>query len=164
MMKKMKVVILSDTHGYNDRMWKVLEEEAPYDMVIHCGDLEGAERQLRDKVDVALHMVAGNNDYSSELDRMQTFRIGNYKVLLTHGHRHRIYSDISPLYYLARANEVDMVIFGHLHVPVVVEESGVTLLNPGSLTYPRQENRRPSYMIMTLDEAGVAKYDVKYCR
>jgi len=27
-------------------------------------------------------------------------------------------------------------------------------LNPGSLSYPRQEGRKPSYMIMKVDEKG----------
>ena len=35
---------------------------------------------------------------------------------------------------------------------------GVTLLNPGSLSYPRQEGRRPTYMIMDVDNKGRAKY------
>lgn len=44
--------------------------------------------------------------------------------------------------------------FGHTHKPYLETKDGVTILNPGSLSYPRQEGRRPSYMIMDIDEAG----------
>ena len=50
----------------------------------------------------------------------------------------------------------DIVMFGHTHKPYLDTEDGITILNPGSLSYPRQEGRRSSYMIMTIDEAGEA--------
>ena len=34
----MKILIVSDTHGYNGSMYEVIEKEAPFDMMIHCGD------------------------------------------------------------------------------------------------------------------------------
>ena len=52
--------------------------------------------------------------------------------------------------------------FGHTHKPYLDTEDGITILNPGSLSYPRQEGRRPSYMIMTIDEAGEAHYEICY--
>ena len=38
--------------------------------------------------------------------------------------------------------------YGHIHRPVWEVVGGVTMLNPGSLTYPRQTGRRPSYMVL----------------
>lgn len=157
----MKILIMSDTHGFNESMWDVLKEEKPYDMVVHCGDLEGAEEELRSRVNCELHMVSGNNDFSVGLSRVDVFRIGRYKVLLVHGHKYRIYGDLTPLYYLARENEADIVMFGHLHVPIVRQEGGVTLLNPGSLTYPRQSDHQRTYIVMTIDENKEAHYEVK---
>ena len=52
--------------------------------------------------------------------------------------------------------------FGHTHKPYLETKDGVTILNPGSLSYPRQEGRRPSYMIMDIDEAGEGHYTQKY--
>ena len=34
------------------------------------------------------------------------------------------------------------------------EENGIKVLNPGSLTYPRQEGRKYTYIIMDIDENG----------
>ena len=51
--------------------------------------------------------------------------------------------------------------YGHTHRPVVDERGAVTLVNPGSLSYPRQNGRRPSYILMEL-ENGKASYDIRY--
>lgn len=157
----MKILIMSDSHGRNEAMWRILEEEKPYDMVVHCGDLEGAEGMLRSRVNCELHMVSGNNDYSASLSRIESFNIAGKKVILLHGHRYRIYSDISPLYYLARENDADIVMFGHLHVPVIHEEEGVTFVNPGSLTYPRQADHQRTYIVMDVDDNGEISYELK---
>ena len=39
---------------------------------------------------------------------------------------------------------------------------GITVLNPGSLSFPRQDGRRPSYMLMEIDREGEAHYTVNY--
>ena len=158
----MKVLILSDTHGYNDTMYEVIDREAPFDMLIHCGDLEGAYDELRSKVNCTLHVVAGNNDYDPDMDRVKVFDIGKYKAVLTHGHRYRLYSDLSPLFYLAVENHADFVFFGHTHVPMIKEEGPVMLINPGSLTYPRQHGRKPSYIVGTIEDGSDTVFEVRY--
>ena len=45
---------------------------------------------------------------------------------------------------------------------MLVEEDGLIILNPGSLTYPRQEGRRPSYIIMQIEEDGEANFSIEY--
>ena len=158
----MKVLILSDTHGYNDTMYEVIDREAPFDMLIHCGDLEGAYDELRTKVNCTLHVVAGNNDYDPDMDRVRVFDIGKYKAVLTHGHRYRLYSDLSSLFYLAAENHADFVFFGHTHVPMIKEEGPVTLINPGSLTYPRQHGRKPSYIVGTIEDGSDPVFEVRF--
>ena len=157
----MKILIVSDTHGYNDVMWDVIKKEEPIDMMIHCGDIETNPQVIRDKVDCTLHMVAGNNDYNPDLDRVQIFEIGQYKALLTHGHRQHVYSGYSNLYYLGEENKVDFVFFGHVHIPVVRKEGDITLVNPGSLTYPRQIGRVPTYIVMTLENHKDPVFEIK---
>lgn len=158
----MKVLILSDTHGYNDTMYEVIDKEAPFDMLIHCGDLEGAYDELRTKVNCTLHVVAGNNDYDPDMDRVRVFDIGKYKAVLTHGHRYHLYSDLSSLFYLAAENHADFVFFGHTHVPMIKEEGPVTLINPGSLTYPRQHGRKPSYIVGTIEDGSDPVFEVRF--
>jgi putative phosphoesterase len=56
----------------------------------------------------------------------------------------------------------DVVMYGHTHRPEIEEKNGITILNPGSLSYPRQIGRKPSYIIMEIDGAGKAKYTIYY--
>ena len=52
--------------------------------------------------------------------------------------------------------------FGHTHRPMIEQDGDVVILNPGSISYPRQEGKRPSYIIMDLDEEGEAHFSIKY--
>jgi hypothetical protein len=62
----------------------------------------------------------------------------------------------------ARSRGVDIVMYGHTHKPVIDTSGGMIAVNPGSLTYPRQAGRRPSYILMELDEEGKAHFSIHY--
>jgi putative phosphoesterase len=49
----------------------------------------------------------------------------------------------------------DFVIFGHTHVPMVHQANGVTVINPGSCSQPRDQDKRGSYAILDLDHRVV---------
>ena len=68
------------------------------------------------------------------------------------------------LHRQAYARGVDIVMFGHTHRPHLEIGEHLTVLNPGSLSYPRQEGRLPSYIIMEIDGRGEAHYTVNYLR
>lgn len=159
---QMKVLIVSDTHRRNDNYIRVLERVAPVDMVVHCGDIEGSEYLIAEAAGCPVQMVVGNNDFFSDLPREKEFLIGQYKVWLTHGHNYYVSMSSETLKREARAKGVDIVMFGHTHKPVIEIEPGLTAVNPGSLTYPRQEGRRPSYIVMDIDRKGEAHFTINY--
>ena len=39
----MKILVVSDTHGRDEKLERVVEQEQPFDYLIHCGDVEGRE-------------------------------------------------------------------------------------------------------------------------
>ena len=58
---------------------------------------------------------------------------------------------------------MDIVMYGHTHKPHLEYcRDGLVVLNPGSLSYPRQEGRKPSYMLMELDRQGEAHFTICY--
>lgn len=158
----MKVLIVSDTHRKNENYIKVLERVSPVDMVIHCGDIEGSEYLIAESAGCPVQMVVGNNDFFSDLPREKEFNIGKYKIWLTHGHNYYVSMSNENLKHEARMRGVDIVMYGHTHRPVVDIEDDIIAVNPGSLTYPRQENRRPSFIIMDLDREGKAHFTINY--
>ncbi len=158
----MKILIVSDTHRYNTNFLKIVEKTAPLDMVVHCGDIEGSELLISQAAECPVEMVQGNNDFFLVLPREKEFMIGEYRVWLTHGHNYYIAMNSDVIKLEARMRDVDIVMCGHTHKPVVDIESGLTLLNPGSISYPRQSNRKPSYIIMEIDREGEAHYTINY--
>lgn len=159
---RMKVLIVSDTHRRIENFLKVMDKVKPVDLVIHCGDVEGDENLIADAAGCPVHIVSGNNDFWSNMSKEKEFTIGNYKVWLTHGHNYYVSMNYETIKHEARARYIDIVMCGHTHKPVVDISSDLTLINPGSLSYPRQEGRKPSYIIMEIDEKGKANYKINY--
>lgn len=62
----------------------------------------------------------------------------------------------------ARDRRLDIVMYGHTHRPFYEVRGGVTILNPGSLSYPRQDGRKPSFMIMELDDQGKVHFTLNF--
>lgn len=160
----MKVLIVSDTHGRDGTLKYLLEQVKPIDMLVHCGDVEGSEDYIRSLADCPVHMVAGNNDFFCDLPKEEEFLIGKYRVLLTHGHYYYITMGTQMIKEDAKARGFDIVMFGHTHRPYLEQDKGITVLNPGSLSYPRQEGRKPSYMLMDLDRNGEAHFTINYIK
>lgn len=107
-------------------------------------------------------MVAGNNDFFSELPGELTFKIGALQVWVTHGHHYYVSMGTEFIIEEARARGVDVVMYGHTHRPSIEYRAGIVVLNPGSLSYPRQDGRRPSYIVMETDRFGEWHFDIRY--
>lgn len=158
----MRILIVSDTHRQNNNYLKVLERVRPIDMVVHCGDAEGSEYLICEGAGCPVEIVAGNNDFFSNLPRESEFEIGNYRVWLTHGHNYYVSMGNETIKKEAVSRGVDIVMYGHSHKPVIDIEKEIIAVNPGSLTYPRQEGRRPTYVLMEIDREGKAHFTINY--
>ena len=162
----MKILIVSDTHRKDDSLYKILSDIGPYDMLIHLGDSEGSEEKITGWAgeDCQVQIVHLNNDLLSNLDREKEITIGKYRILLTHGHYYNVSLGVERLELEARERDLDIVMYGHTHRPFYEVHNGVIILNPGSLSYPRQEGRKPSYMIMEVDESGEAHFTLNFLK
>ena len=161
----MKILIVSDTHRRDDNLRYVIRKTEPFDMLIHLGDIEGSENYLREWVNndqCAIYAVRGNNDFFSNLDKEKEISIGGYRALLTHGHMYGVSLGPEGIEEEAKARNLDIVMFGHTHKPFLQRTDRLTILNPGSLSYPRQDGRKPSYMVMEIDRFGKAHYTINY--
>lgn len=157
----MKIFIVSDTHGNIMTMKKAIEREQPLDLFIHCGDVGVELRKILELIDCPYHIIAGNNDFFSGLPRQDIFSIGKYSVLLTHGHMYGVYASYDRLYYTAVQNGINIVMFGHTHVPHIECTNGTWLINPGSISQPRTADRKYTYIIMEMDDLGHINFRLK---
>ncbi len=158
----MKILIVSDTHKRTHNLDAALDRVGPVDMLIHLGDVEGSEDYIRAAAGCPVHMVAGNNDFFSDLPREKEIQIGKYKAFLTHGHYYYVSVGTESIKQEGRARGAQIVMFGHTHRPVIDYTDDVIAINPGSISYPRQEGRRPSIIMMELDRYGEAHFTINY--
>lgn len=159
----MRVLVVSDTHRRNGNYFEVLERLGNLDMVIHCGDMEGSEYAISQGAECPVQMVLGNCDFFSALPKELFFSVGKYKVWVVHGHQYGVNMGKQMLYQEAKKKGADIVFFGHTHHPLIDNSMGdVTLVNPGSISCPRQENRRPSYALMEIDRFEEVHFTIAY--
>jgi len=142
---KLILGIISDTHVY-DRADKVPEEVFQHfsdvDLIIHCGDIT-SECVLEDLRDICKTVaVRGNMDYL-DLPREITLNIGGFNIGVIHGDIIYPRGDILKMKYYSLEKNLDVLISGHTHVPLIKEidieelNKKILLLNPGSPTVPR---------------------------
>ena len=158
----MKILIVSDSHGRHGNLEWVLEKEAPFDMFLHLGDVEEDEYFINAAVQCRTHIVAGNNDFYSDFPREKEIMIGKYRVFMTHGHMQYVSLNTRRLKEEGRRRCSDIVMYGHTHKPDIDLSDDVIAINPGSISYPRQMGREPSYIVMEIDQFGEAKFALKY--
>ena len=158
-----KALIISDSHGHHDLVRQAIGREAPIDLLIHAGDVEGdLEQVLGPGRDYEIRAVAGNMDWSDRLEDELCFSVGGHVVYLTHGHRLGVHSGTRRLVERAKELGADIAVYGHIHVPDYGTEDGVTVINPGSIAKPRQEGWRKSYAVMKIDGDGTVDVKFKY--
>lgn len=155
----MKILVVSDTHGQHRNLDRILEKEKDIDIFIHLGDVEGGEFYIDAVVECEKHIVRGNNDFFSDLPKEEEFYIGKYKTFITHGHAYGVSLGAEQIQEEGKARGADLVMFGHTHKPFLERGSEITVLNPGSISYPRQNGRQPSYMVITIDEEENIKFE-----
>lgn len=160
----MKVLIVSDTHRHNENLRIALQKVGRIDMLIHCGDAEGTEELIRGMIDCPMCVVAGNNDFFTRLPADACFELEGKKIMITHGHYHHVSVGVERLVQDALSRGVDIVIYGHTHRPMMEIRNGIVVLNPGSISYPRQADREPTYMVMEVDKYGDFHFTLNYVK
>lgn len=140
----MKIGVISDTHiGENiDRLNNFLDKYMKdMDMLIHAGDYKTSEVVTALKKCKSFVGVWGNvddNNIKELIPEKRIIEIENYKIGIFHGHGARK-STLDRAYDAFKNDNVDIIIFGHSHQPLIKTKNGVLMLNPGSPTNKRKE-------------------------
>ncbi len=151
----MKILIVSDTHGRETNLRNVLKKVGPVDHLIHCGDSEDRMDEIRELAGCPTTIVRGNCDYSSRLNGFEVVELDGIRFFVTHGHRYSVSWDHETLAEAALSQGAQIALFGHTHVPCMEKrEDGLTIANPGSISLPRQDGRRPSFLVAETDGKG----------
>ena len=136
----MRIGVVSDTHG--DRLSALaavrLLESLDVDLVLHCGDVGGAEIPELFAAWPA-HFVCGNVDRPAELaaavgagrrrfhGAQAELQLAGRQVTMMHG------DDATRLEAAIESGRWDLVCCGHTHVAEIRREGRTLLVNPGAL-------------------------------
>lgn len=158
----MKAVIVSDSHGRFGGIQEIIERELPFDLFLHAGDIQGGSGCIEDWAGCPVYVVKGNCDWSGDYPREVIVPFGSHRIFLTHGHRYAVKVEIETLARTAKDRGADIAVHGHSHIPAVNERYGVITLCPGSVTEPRQQNRRPTYLVLETVPGKGLSWEIKY--
>lgn len=127
------------------------------DLLLHAGDV--GELWVLDALSAIAPVIAvhGNDetvDAQRELPYQQVIAVGGQRILLTHAH----YPDraaemasrtddawgpkLARRAAMGRHAGARIVVFGHTHIPMAVEQDGALLINPGALACPSLASRQ----------------------
>jgi putative phosphoesterase len=146
--------VVSDTHGNIQGLRRLADrlKAKGVSIVLHLGD---DYRDLAILKQASLKAVGVPGVYCPEyrnpaISNRLVIELGGVKMLLTHTagkHRYDLPCDPDPE-ILAR--EVQVVLFGHTHLPALELRQGVLWLNPGHLRDRRDRGQPPTYALLTL--------------
>ena len=136
----MKVGIISDTHvpgAASSLPGKVFDVFAGVDLILHAGDI--IDQSVLDELAIIapVEAVAGNMDGKElhlRLPAKKVLTLGKFMVGLIHG-KYRI--DIQKEMIRKEFGAVDLIVYGHSHMPFWGRVGDVLFLNPGSPTDTR---------------------------
>lgn len=147
-----RIAVFSDTHNMFSRLPLALERVGKLDLLFHLGDFAiDAERIAHELGDVPFFSVKGNNDAGSVYPRVRMERVEDVWIMLLHGDGyHTLYQLIDK----ARENRCSAVLFGHTHVPLLQADGELLVINPGSMSLPRQGSK-PSCAVLEVEGADI---------
>lgn len=162
----LRILVMSDSHGRNENVElaiaQVREEIGEFQMLIHLGDV-GDAREIESLAGVPCYIVRGNTDYDAKLLNANVIEAGGHRIFATHGHLYQVDMRLDLLRFAALENDCDIAMYGHTHVPYLDEDpDDITILNPGSISKPRQADHRYTYMVMEIDDEDEVTYELRY--
>lgn len=152
----MKIIVFSDSHGYTYNLKKAVEKHLDANLLIHLGDgQKDIETVMAEHPNIKYYHVAGNCDFGSVLPSAKTIDADyNIKIFATHGHLYHVKYTLEYLKETARESGCNIVLYGHTHIKYNSYEDGLYILNPGSISCPK-DSTKPSYAIIDISKAGI---------
>jgi uncharacterized protein len=153
-----KALIISDTHmpkkgnHLPDEIQDRLSEGVDY--ILHAGDW--SDRTLYEELCKwgTVYGVRGNveaEDWKDILPDKQIIEIGHLSIGIVHGHLGKGKATPERAFHLCQDDDVDLIIFGHSHIPFLEKRNNKILFNPGSPTDKRRQ-KEFSYGLLTVGE------------
>ena len=128
----LKILVLSDSHRCVGAMYDAAMLEKP-DVIFHLGDHVSDAQELSYALDpIDFYEVRGNCDFGAQAPETILTELAGVRFFLTHGHLFGVKTGLARLLLEGRRLDAQLVLFGHTHRPLLQQQDGIWLLNPGS--------------------------------
>ena len=149
----MRVGVIADTHcpEFLDELpASVFSALAGVELILHAGDVGGAETLERLAQIAPVEAVKGDHDASLDLPWVRRLDIAGRRVAILHGNRSRLYEE--PLTFIGtvtlgklwlaprlsewlvrQAPDADVIVYGHTHAPKIRRLGATLVFNPGAV-------------------------------
>ena len=153
--------VISDTHIFAGGGSRPFPDEVldlfrrfAVDLIVHGGDI--VAQSVLDRLAAVAPTIAvhGNNDpidLWKQLPERIVLSVGHHRIGVVHGHGGPSARTTAKT---AFDEPIDLLIYGHSHVPLIELIDGVTYFNPGSAT-DRRWSRHFGIGIVAIDEQGI---------
>jgi uncharacterized protein len=159
----MKIAVLSDTHmPKRARLLpqQLLDGIKGVDLILHAGDWTSLEIYEELLKVAPVEGVFGNVDpieVKEFFPDKKIIALHGYKIGLVHGHSGKRKTTPDRAIEAFQNDHVDLIIFGHSHIPIKKQVENTLLFNPGSPTDKRFQ-RQFSYGIIELGQSITADH------
>ncbi|KIL51877.1 metallophosphoesterase family protein [Jeotgalibacillus soli] len=152
----MKMIVISDTHM--PKMAKKIPEAlkkglTDADLILHAGDWQTAEVYDELRKYAPVEGVTGNIDEEGLhklFDRKKILHFGEVKIGITHGDGKGKTTEKRAM-DVFKDDDIDILIYGHSHIPVLKTNDKPILFNPGSPTDKRRQQHY-SYGVIEIEK------------
>jgi len=146
--------LISDTHG--QLRPGVVTAFAGVELILHAGDVGGAEILRELELIAPTRAVYGNTDPPGEPELVERIdiEVGGVSIHVSHGHE---VGSPTPAKLLERYS-ADVIVYGHTHKQLVAEVKGRWVVNPGAAG-PRRFDLQPSVARLKT-EAGLVSIEL----
>jgi putative phosphoesterase len=140
----LRIAVIADTHMPNRAKQlpaALIEGISGVDLIVHAGDWSSLNALEQLETIAPVEGVTGNNDDPSLHARFKEkiiIQAGPYRIGVTHGHGQKG-TTFKRAWGAFEGEKLDVIIFGHSHIPYLEKHEETWVLNPGSPTDKRRQ-------------------------
>ncbi|MCQ2477839.1 MAG: metallophosphoesterase [Clostridia bacterium] len=150
----MRLLVISDSHKKSAVVDRVIRKEKSAAHIFFLGDVtDDIEDLLYEYTDRKFHIVRGNCDGFCRYPDYDIVNIEGVDILYTHGHTFGVKSSNDKLYDFAKNTGAKIALYGHTHISNIEYKDGIYLINPGSVSSPKDSFA--SYCVIDIDANGI---------
>jgi putative phosphoesterase len=163
----MKLGVVSDTHKHIVNLSKAVKflKKTGVDKIIHLGDDYEDPDEIGESGVIRVPGVFSDFYQDRKIQNRRVENFGGWRFLLTHtlsSHPNDLPGDPVPE-ELINTQKVQVVLYGHTHIPEIRQEHDIIFLNPGHLKNEDKRGFPPTfgYVELTISRLVLRIYDLR---